>query len=667
MNESKSSQTNSAPADGNTGLGGKQVRKEDAKPRDGLSKAEAAWGAAFDSVARRSESGDPPAADTSIADADLTSLLQQDAEPVPAAEDSSSIRAEDPSVPEKEPQKAPSAASDDRAVQGKEKTTGNKKFWTVLGISAAVLVVAAAVGLTFLWNYLKAYEAAQPSTALNEYVGSLDRSYWTSAVRDQVGDTVSEFEDESALIAAAVDQFANAQYTHVLKASQSTDTEKYYRVIYSGKEIFSLKLVPGDSVGFGLHKWKVDDRESSLNAENLIIAPKDYTVTVPSGSSVTVNGRPVGPSFLSETGIPYRGLSALEPSSGCTVDSYAFSLYAAPEISVTWKDTVLQPDDGLYYDYPASAFQTGILIVVPEGSSVTVNDVLLNETYVTGGGKYADTQFEKDIETGYTIYALPPLYETPLVKADLAGSGYELPNVNGSYLLNYPASLLHTAYVEVPDGTAVYVNGVRLSGAYCTTHDKPVASLSEYAKYIGSLPSANVYTVTGLFKDPEITVERSGSILQLAQKTNEETLSTYWTASEVPDAATLEKYKDVSLAFVKTYMKYVSDGNSHLYENCDAVRALMIKGTSSYDRIANIRIGLYYVTPSKLTYKSLDVANFVSYSDNVFTCTVSYSVSQNTYGIVVNSEGTIDLLCIYYKGAWKVAFFELKQTETQET
>ncbi|MBQ4036748.1 MAG: hypothetical protein IJC84_01320 [Clostridia bacterium] len=234
-------------------------------------------------------------------------------------------------------------------------------FWIIYGAAVLLIVAAVVTGLCLLSDYLEAYEASQP-------IHSAEKVYEEYFVTEKYVDAMAlagfetgEFEtrETAALILAAKKEGKVLSYYatgadeetasyNVVFADQSepqapadfegdASSELAVQSIPSTK-IATIRLKRSAEEGkWGFKGWEFDSLEMFLKPTESV------KFTVPSTSSVTVNGKAVAASYLVESA-PHRFNEFLpEGVEGITLNTYEITgLFTKPVLTCTDKNGLEQ-------------------------------------------------------------------------------------------------------------------------------------------------------------------------------------------------------------------------------------------------------------------------------------------------------------------------------------
>ena len=364
-----------------------------------------------------------------------------------------------------------------------EQPVKKSRFGLAFGIFTAVLAVLIIAACTVLWFYLDAYESTRPEQAMQEFAQLADEEYWSSAVEGAftVGET--PFEDREELMEELCMSVIRENPLEWREDEGYSADNMVYMVSAGGKDICRVTLdemTENGDAGFGFTYLQVTRVE--LLASFTAPEAHEITITVPAGATVSVNGvalteeyvnteaKVVASTITNEAdgvtvtspgdssiiingevvydgpanAIKVSGLSELE--AGIAAELYNVytvgGLYAPVEVSAVDADGESIAVEGEATDesvtFALGEGQFDYRILVPEGSTISVNGVELDESYKTG-----DTVVPAFLE-GFSDYGTLPELELWLVEGlhtqpeitatNAEGSSLDEPVINGTEL-----------------------------------------------------------------------------------------------------------------------------------------------------------------------------------------------------------------------------------------
>ena len=215
----------------------------------------------------------------------------------------------------------------------KKKGAGFKKFLIVYSAIWVVLIILTAIILS---SFLKSYEKGLASTVAAEVAEEFKSTSKLEAYLEknsklvQAGETVLGYED------SYMSYIDGKEITYVQDNSNSTTETTVYKVLADGSPVALLYMTKTGSGGFGLKTWELSAIDTSVAFTDITT----YSILVPEGSTVAVNGTTLEESSITGTGIP----SVLEGTVDFLSDPPEFTTYefklvsGTPEITGTDAD-----------------------------------------------------------------------------------------------------------------------------------------------------------------------------------------------------------------------------------------------------------------------------------------------------------------------------------------
>lgn len=353
----------------------------------------------------------------------------------------------------------------------KSKFTFRKGYLIYLLVLAALVMAA----VLYVRSVLSGYEASQPERQVESAMADLAADAQSGALWDKYGlpsPTPGIFEQGMDVKGAYLALFDPETMGFSLSSAPHGEGELVYNVDSNGFVLAEVKLrTAGDPVTkLGIltsQSWAVDRVEP-------VLYPRDYTVAVPRGFFVTVNGIPL-------------------PEAAGTADSRGMVRYAIPGTYAKPELTISDPS-GRTAGY---TFRGGEIL--PELYSYTLT--LPAQLTVTVDG--APAQGQVSDSTGMVRYDIVQL-DQPDVK---------ISDVYGNTVSYAGGDELPLTYMTI----ATAGGSVRLDGQALTADETSLpAEYSNFADYVPGLPEVSTYRIAVLREDAEITVnDREGVPVEL--------------------------------------------------------------------------------------------------------------------------------------------------------
>ncbi len=215
-----------------------------------------------------------------------------------------------------------------RISKKKKEKIGRVLYGVILTVFAVTLTAIAVICLSDWNKYLIAYEKAQPDTVVASYMEELEGTKWKSEVAEAVAGMEHPFQTDEECEAVI-----NQMLGETIQYSQSYESSTgklIYNIYCNGNPVgqFQLErdysqintidigvvelLSTSDTFWFVQGKdqlcpWRVTGEVYDISGFTFT---SSVTVTVPSNYTVTLNGRTVGPEYITERDIHY---DVLEP------------------------------------------------------------------------------------------------------------------------------------------------------------------------------------------------------------------------------------------------------------------------------------------------------------------------------------------------------------------
>lgn len=220
--------------------------------------------------------------------------------------------------------------------------------------------------------------------------------------------------------------------------------------------------------------------------------------------------------------------------------------------------------------------------------------------------------------------------------------------------------------IYVPSGSSITVNGIALDETYLTGEDSTPEILANSTDYISSVPVYDVYHISGLINEPEISVsDSSGNSLSLVSS------DSYYVAGT-----------DTSDEFIASVsdrvMDAVEEWGTYFINKSYGLKSYMLSGTEWYayifgsDTMYPIYTAFYAsdeIDSYEFTFTNAE--NYIKYSDDCFTVDVSYEMAL-TFTEEGYSDDNQNLYATWVwvtddEGTWYIADVSYLDDEEEET
>ncbi len=293
-----------------------------------------------------------------------------------------------PAKTERKPSAPGHGRKTDAPVSANTKPKKKKKFGLALLIYALALLLVIGAGMFLLWKYVDAYERSRPEHVVDAFMASVDETYWeTLAESSSAMFPTTEFENSNDIARQCFEAVRGQLYTYRKRAADSTDEAPAYTIRVGGNDFAKLTLRRFGSAGFGFDTWTPDTVEL---LPDFVPEARTVTITVPTGSQITLNGVTVPDRMITETSVCAE-LSELEKNFTTTVPTMSVytveGLYGNLDVKVidsAGRELAPVYADGTLYTYELHVEEThSVTVVAPNTAEVKVNGAVLTEDYIT--------------------------------------------------------------------------------------------------------------------------------------------------------------------------------------------------------------------------------------------------------------------------------------------
>ena len=181
--------------------------------------------------------------------------------------------------------------------EGKKKGSKTKRksrvFWKIYAVVAGLIALAIAVTLIIFHNFLASYEAAQPVHTMEEVAKIFDNADVDTILSYCAEDYPEEYE---SVIKSMIVSKLKGEVTYAKKLSVYEENEPAYSLRVDGSEVAIVYLSLDAKRGsFNAKQWSFD------YVEGLIDEAETITITAPEGYVLTVDGKTIDETYLTET------------------------------------------------------------------------------------------------------------------------------------------------------------------------------------------------------------------------------------------------------------------------------------------------------------------------------------------------------------------------------
>ncbi len=522
----------------------------------------------------------------------------------------------------------------------KKQISGFSKFLMIYSSLAIVLI---AVFLFVFCQYIAAYENTRDEHIIKNRLSEIT----ASEIGDMTGDFPMCKYENTALIAERLNSAVKSGTFSCLKVSSDNDGNvRTYTVFSDGARLAEVTVESnGEKASFGFEKSDVTcislGAGGTGNRSNVrLIFPKE--------SEIWINGLRADEQLsLSETVYPLaseyeKNSSELPCMSVCEMSGFIIE----PSVEASLDGTVLKAVrknsgefDEYIFDFP-DAEKYSVIITVPEEASVCVGGVELSERELKESGipydSYEDNAFnraagELPVNCRYRVDGLITIPECGVSMDGAVIPCSESNVLNGEIYYTYlrGTEQLFRAEIHVPDGTAVYVNGIELGNELLKSSDYIYDEISDFRDLIESPLTEQLYIVEGLYKKPVVEVEQNDGRTEVL---NEADKGVY-KIENMPDNTLKSLNCAVVEDFITKYVEYTAAGytDKGSKSKFGAMLDCAMEKTQAYEILYSTRNSFVQNLPCDILSLDINTYDYRKWGDNCFSCTADFTAELRNF------------------------------------
>lgn len=169
----------------------------------------------------------------------------------------------------------------------------------------------------------------------------------------------------------------------------------------------------------------------------------------------------------------------------------------------------------------------------------------------------------------------------------------------------------HSVVAEVPEGYSLYINGVKAGDEYITEREKKL-DVFEYLPDDVAAPTENVYTVTGLYAEAQVSADDGSNE---ATVTFDEERNVY-KVSLMYDESLRQQYSDYVIEAAEAYAAYMQNDSSFR-----RVSPYLDPASELYTKTRDT-ITAFVIDHDGYSFEDESATEFTPYDENTFSCRV---------------------------------------------
>lgn len=304
------------------------------------------------------------------------------------------------------------------------------------------------------------------------------------------------------------------------------------------------------------------------------------------------------------------------------------------------------------YISPYSLKSATVEIEAPSDEKVSLNGVPLTELYMVEDHIPCETLGALEsryAEQPYRVrYAVEGLYGDITV-TDGAGSVVSPASSDGSIVYKLGGEGGYSFTVTAPEEVKVSVCGTELNDNEEVRRDNGL--LTGLETWVSAGSGTVTYSAEGLYRRPEITATPpEGRSLRRSDAEDGSVIFTY-----AGDENAKAEYESVVKGYFDTFMAYSAGRDTAFL----ALLGATLPGTELYTYIQDSTAAMYWASATEVDYEYLNFEDFISWTDDCFSCRVSYKAhltARSWYEVRESDmENVYDMVFIRQGGVWYAA------------
>lgn len=371
-----------------------------------------------------------------------------------------------------------------------------------------LLVFVLLVGGAAAWMYFSPAGALAPVSAedaVQEVLDTTDTAEWRAKYVSLCAPETSAFESAETVAGDLFDAAVQGQRLSFRPDSENTSRLAPVYILSAGENDLLTLTASYDKAS---RTWKVDEAPlKALQAEARTLA-----ITVPEGSAVSVNGTALSEEYITDSRVPYTGISELETQFDTCPYRMTYTvpgIYEAVQVDVSREAGVLLLySDGTRFDYTVPDAGThAFRVTAPQEAAVTAGGALLTDAQVVSFAPLSTHVDIPDELAGalpvYTVYAAGGLYSDPTFAAALPDGTALTPTTGADGFPTFELPGNEVLWSECHERVENYMQEIAGYGSgntasnYPTGYVAPGSSLMLYFQYaLDTLHWTRGWTVT---------------------------------------------------------------------------------------------------------------------------------------------------------------------------
>jgi hypothetical protein len=255
----------------------------------------------------------------------------------------------------------------------RQKKPKKHRFYKVLLLCIAFMLVLIFAGMIYFWGYLGSYEASRLDNLIQEMQNNIDYAFWERNAVSALALRYTEFESGDSPFIPHLHTIHDVQYSFRQKIDEDYGDAPVYIIRAGARDIGVVRFVAIESVGHGFYSWEVE----SIEFLDSFIAGfcRSVSITVSQNAEVIINGVLVSQDYRVDCDFEYGATYVID------------NLFGEIEISVIELNGQMSAptysEDDEYFFPIIIPFERHFIVIAPRGVSVFVDGELISTENIT--------------------------------------------------------------------------------------------------------------------------------------------------------------------------------------------------------------------------------------------------------------------------------------------
>ena len=197
------------------------------------------------------------------------------------------------------------------------------------------------------------------------------------------------------------------------------------------------------------------------------------------------------------------------------------------------------------------------------------------------------------------------------------------------YTYSRSAEQLFHAEIHVPDGTAVFVNGIELGTELLKSSDYIYDEISDFSDLVETPLTEQLYVVDGLYRRPVVEIKRDDGRTEVLNETDKGV----YKIEIMPDDTLKDLNSAVVEDFLTKYVEYTAAGytDAGSKSKFGAMLDCAMEKTQAYEILYSTRNSFVQNLPCDILSLDINTYDYRKWGDNCFSCTADFTAELRNF------------------------------------